>query len=102
MWNFNVDPCRNARALGGSNILHQGTSGDEPITIEMTQADQIIVTMVATIGGAILLFLLPKGAVWALANLPWVPWDGPLKLLIAGEQMVTRWGVARSAECLAS
>ncbi|MFJ6326989.1 MULTISPECIES: hypothetical protein [unclassified Rhizobium] len=74
--------------------MHQRTSGDEPITIEMTQADQIIVTMVATIGGAILLFLLPKGAVWALANLPWVPWDGPLKLLIAGEQMVTRWGVA--------
>ncbi|MFS8048208.1 hypothetical protein [Rhizobium sp. BR 314] len=60
----------------------------------MKQIDQIVVIMVAAVAGAILLFLLPKSAVWALANLPWVPWDGPLKLLITGEQMLTRWGVA--------
>ncbi|MBB6485940.1 hypothetical protein [Rhizobium lusitanum] len=60
----------------------------------MKQIDQTVVIMVAAVAGAILLFLLPKSAVWALANLPWVPWDGPLKLLITGEQMLTRWGVA--------
>ncbi len=60
----------------------------------MKQIDQIVVIMVAAVAGATLLFFLPKGADWALANLPWVPWDGPLKLLIASEQMLSRWGVA--------
>lgn len=66
---------------------------DAAVTIRLQRRDEILVLILAVIGGAILFAVLPGTARWALSNLPWIPWGGPLELLIALEEMITGWGV---------
>lgn len=74
-------------------------SCDEPITIELKRNDQLIVLSVSIIGCAILFFFLPRLAIWALSELPWVPWEGPLKLAVTAEQTLTSWGMGILGAC---
>lgn len=66
---------------------------DAAVTIRLKRRDEILALILAIIGGAILCALLPGAARWALSDLPWVPLTGPLELLLALQEMITRWGM---------
>ncbi len=72
---------------------------DEPVTIELEKNDQLIVLGVSVVGCAVLFFFLPRLASWALTALPWVPWEGPLKLAVTAEQTLTGWGMGILGAC---
>ncbi|CAM5439182.1 hypothetical protein MAUB1S_07416 [Mycolicibacterium aubagnense] len=66
---------------------------DEPIVIEMKRTDQISVFIATVIGGGAFVAFLPDLAGWLL-QLPWVPWDEPLRLAVAIGQKLSPWALA--------
>ncbi len=66
---------------------------DEPITVDLKKNDQLLVLGASALGCAVLFFYLPRLAIWALIELPWVPWEGPLQLAVTAGQALTSWGM---------
>ncbi len=66
---------------------------DEPIVIDMKRTDQISVFIATVIGGGAFVAFLPDLAGWLL-QLPWVPWEEPLRLAVAIDQKLSPWALA--------
>lgn len=68
-------------------------SEEAAATVRLKRRDEILVLVLAIIGGGVVSALLPSAARWALANFSWVPWNGPMELVIELESMITWWGM---------
>lgn len=66
---------------------------DDPIVIEMKRTDQISVFVATVIGGSSFVAFLPDLAGWLL-QLPWVPWEEPLNLVLSIGQKLSPWALA--------
>ena len=66
---------------------------DEPIVIEMKRTDQISVFIATVIGGGAFVAFLPDLAGWLL-QLPWVPWEEPLRFAATIDQKLSPWALA--------
>ncbi|PLP57191.1 hypothetical protein CYK37_21055 [Mesorhizobium loti] len=66
---------------------------DEAIVIEMNRTDQIAVFVATVIGGGAFVAFLPDLAGWLL-QLPWVPWEEPLRLALTIGQKLSPWALA--------
>lgn len=69
------------------------TTSEEPIVIEMKRTDQLSVFIATVIGGGAFVAFLPDLAGWLL-QLPWVPWEEPLRLALTIGQKLSPWALA--------